>query len=118
MISTAIELLALAGLVKTASLFAVWAAWLVGSLGLLFIGYALGGSPVDVQAARALASVRRALRRQIARENALAGSPHPEIHVDPVMQEWADRAAESRRRRGTRVPALSRADYNGDVADD
>ena len=95
-------------------------AWLVGSIGLLFVGFALGDSPVDDKAATLLARARLAWRRQVEKETATAAatsSVHPPIRVDPEMEKLAARLAEARLRRsarGDRTPALSRADYNGD----
>lgn len=122
MISSLIELLALAGLVKTAAFAGPVAAWATGSVGLLFIGYALGETAADMVIARQVRRARAGWRRMMARERAIAGepvSPHPPIRVDAESQARNDRLVAARQRRinfngRDLTPALSRNDYNGD----
>lgn len=75
------------------------------------MGYAFSDGPLDAKAHRLWLRLRYRKPKE-----AKADSPHPEIKVDPQMQEVNDRLVKARIRRGTKdfTPALSRIDYNGD----
>ncbi len=124
MFSTLLELLAFAGLVKTASFIAAWAAWLAGSLSLLFIASTLDDQTVGMKLKRGTAWLRYGWWKQIAKENgalptpaANGHSPHPPIKVDPQTEEFWARQAKARQERAKvrdRTPALSKQDYDDD----